>query len=168
MNTYEQDFSDPSGDSAEALSRDAIQVRSMLETDLPAMVSIDRKLNGTGEARTRYYEGKLAEVLGESGVRVSLVAEVDGAFAGFIMARVDYGEYGRTAPSAVLDTIGVEPAFQGRAVGRMLMRQLLANLACLNVETLYTRTDWNDHDTLAFFEAAGFEPAQRLSFQRAL
>ena len=168
MNTFEQDFSDPSGDSAEALSRDRIPVRSMQDTDLPAVVAIDRKLNGTGQPRTRYYQGKLAEMLGESGVRVSLVAEVAGEFAGFVMARVDYGEYGRTAPTAVLDTIGVDPAFQGKAVGRALMEQLLANLGCLNVETLHTCVDWNAHGLMAFFESAGFAPSQRLGFCRPL
>ncbi|TCO70139.1 GNAT family N-acetyltransferase [Rhodovulum euryhalinum] len=168
MNTCEKDFSDPSSDSAEAFSRDPLPVRSMLETDLPAVVAIDRKLNGSGEPRTRYYEAKLTEMLGESGVRVSLVAEIEGEFAGFVMARVDYGEYGRTAPSAVLDTIGVEPAFQGRGVAAALLRQLLANLASLNVETLHTRVDWNAHGLMAFFETAGFTPSQRLSFCRPL
>ncbi|GAA0291924.1 GNAT family N-acetyltransferase [Rhodovulum strictum] len=168
MNTHDTDFSDPSGDGPEALGRDPILVRSMRETDLPAVVAIDRKLNGTGQPRSRYYQGKLAEMLGESGVRVSLVAEIDGMFVGFVMARVDYGEYGRTAPSAVLDTIGVDPGFQGRAVGRALMRQLLGNLGSLNVETLHTRVDWNAHGLMAFFESAGFAPAQRLAFCRTL
>ena len=35
----------------------------------------------TGRDRTAYYRRKLAEVLTESGIRVSLVAELDGQFA---------------------------------------------------------------------------------------
>jgi ribosomal protein S18 acetylase RimI-like enzyme len=166
MTVLEADFSDASGDDIEALARDRIPIRSMTEADLPAIIAIDRKLTGT--ARVAYYQGKLAEMLDESGVRISLVAEVDGIFAGFAMARVDFGEYGRTQPSAVLDTIGVAPEFHRRGVGDALFSQLLANLRSLNVETLYTRVEWNALPLVAFFERAGFQPAQRLSFQRRL
>ncbi|CAL8970581.1 hypothetical protein RHODGE_RHODGE_03648 [Rhodoplanes serenus] len=168
MSTVETDFSDPSGDDIEALARDRIPVRSMTENDLPHIVAIDRKLDTARRDRTAYYRRKLSEMLTESGVRVSLVAEIDGQFAGFVMARVDYGDYGRTAPSAVLDTIGVSPAFQHRRVGAALVSQLLLNLRSLNVETVYTRVGWNDFDLLAFLERSGFSPAQRLSFHRPL
>ena len=166
MTMLDTDFSDASGDDIEALARDAIPTRSMTAGDLAAIVAIDHKLTGT--ARPAYFQDKLAEMLEESGVRISLVAELDGAFAGFAMARVDFGEYGRTQPSAVLDTIGVAPEFQQRGVGAALISQLLANLRSLNVETLSTRIEWNDLPLIAFFERAGFEPAQRLSFQRLL
>ena len=126
----DKDFSDSSGDDFEALARDRIPVRSMVEADLPAIVATDRKI--TGLDRSAYYRRKLDEVLRESGVRVSLVAELDGQFAGFVMARVDFGEYGRTASTAVVDTIGVNPAFAGRDVGRALLSQLTANLFFLN------------------------------------
>lgn len=168
MTVIEPDFSDPSGDEAEALARDRIPVRSMTEADLPAVVAIDRKLNGTGRDRTAYYEAKLAEMLKESGVRVSLVAEVGGIFAGFVMARVDYGEYGRTAQSAVLDTIGVAPAFQHRGVADALTSQLLLNLRSLGVDTIFTRVAWNAHGLLRYFERSGFAPSQRLCFRKPL
>lgn len=168
MTVIETDFSDPSGDEFDALARDRVPVRSMAEADLPAIIAIDRKLNGTGRDRTAYYESKLAEMLNESGVRVSLVAEVDGQFAGFVMARLDYGEYGRTAPSAVLDTIGVAPVFQSCGVASALISQLLLNLRALDVETVYTRVAWNAYALLGFFERSGFAPSQRLCFRKAL
>jgi ribosomal protein S18 acetylase RimI-like enzyme len=168
MTVIEPDFSDPSGDDFEALARDHVPVRSMAEADLPAIIAIDRKLNGTGRDRTAYYKGKLAEMLNESGVRVSLVAEVDRQFAGFVMARVDYGEYGRTAQSAILDTIGVLPAFHHRGVASALISQLLLNLRSLNVETIYTRVPWNAYTLLGFFERSGFRPSQRVSFHKPL
>lgn len=158
----EVDFSDPSGDDFEALSRDIVPVRSMEERDLPAIIGIDRKI--TGRDRSSYYKRKLAEALNESGVRVSLVAEVDGQFAGFVMARVDFGEYGRTVPAAVIDTIGVNPAFSHRNVGRALLSQLLSNLASLRVERVYTQLDWDNFALLGFLKRLGFNPSQRLSF----
>ena len=103
----EIDYSDERSDDFEALARDSIPVRSMTAGDLKALISIDRRI--TGHDRTGYYERKLAESMDESAVRVSLVAELDGRPAGFIMARVDFGEFGRAEPEAVIDTIGVDP-----------------------------------------------------------
>ena len=68
------------------------------------------------------------EALHESDVRVSLVAEQDGRPVGFIMARVDFGEFGRFEPTAVMDTIGVDPDYRDRGIGRALLSQLLINL----------------------------------------
>ncbi len=161
---HETDYSDPSGDDALSLARDRIPVRSMAAADLPALIRIDRKL--TGRDRTQYFERKLAEALEESGVRVSLVAELDGLPAGFVMARVDYGEFGQAEPEAVIDTIGVDPGHLHERVAEALMSQLLANLAGLRVERVRTQVAWNAYDLLGFLEYCGFRPSQRLSLSR--
>jgi len=88
----------------------------MKEDDLAAAVRIDRKL--TGRDRSAYYAAKLREMLTESGIRVSLVAEEDGFVVGFVMARVDFGEFGKVDKAAVLDTIGVHPGFAVRRRAR--------------------------------------------------
>ena len=144
------------------LARDRIPVRSMKESDLAVLTAIDRRI--TGRDRTRYFERKLAEALHESDVRVSLVAELDGVPAGFIMARVDLGEFGRLESAAVLDTVGVEPEYRDRGVGRALLSQLLANLASLRVEKILTEVDWADRDLIGFLARCGFKPSTRLSF----
>ncbi len=143
-----------------------LPVRSMTEGDLPAIVRVDRKI--TGRDRTQYYQRKANEALRQSGVRVSLVAEVDGQFAGFLMARVDLGEFGRTDPVAVLDTVGVDPAFSGRRAGRAMLEQLLLNLRSLRVERVLTEVEWDHHQVLRFLARTGFEHSQRLSFVKAV
>lgn len=143
-----------------------LPVRSMTEDDLPSIVRTDRKT--TGRDRTPYFHRKANEALRQSGVRVSLVAELDGQFAGFLMARVDLGEFGRTDPVAVLDTIAADPAFKGRGVGRALMEQLLLNLRSLRVERILTEVEWNDFDLQRFLVRTGFGPSQRLSFVKPL
>ena len=97
-----------------------------------------------------------------SGVRISLVAEQDGLVVGFVMARVDYGEFGCTETEAVMDTIGVDPAFAGRGVGRALLSQLLHNLNSLRVERVRTEVAWNAFEFNRFLAALGFRPSQRL------
>lgn len=148
------------------LARDRIPVRSMAERDLRALVSIDRRI--TGRDRAVYFKRKLADALTESNVRVSLVAEIDGGAVGFIMARVDVGEFGRVETTAVIDTIGVDPDYQNRGVGRALVSQLLTNLGTLRVEKVRTEVEWQDHDLLAYLERNGFLPSQQLCFDQSL
>ena len=144
------------------LARDRIPVRSMAEGDLRALVAIDRRI--TGRDRTGYFKRKLADALTESDVRVSLVAELDGVPIGFIMARVDLGEFGRVETTAVIDTIGVDPDYRDRGVGRALLSQLLVNLGTLRVEQVRTEVDWRDRDLLAYLDRSGFLPSQQLCF----
>ncbi len=154
------DYSDPGGDDFVALPQDRTPVRSMAAGDLDAIIRIDEKL--TGRERRDYYEAKLKEVMDESGVRVSLVAEADGRPVGYIMARVDYGEFGRAEPTAVIDTIGVEPGHDHQGIGAALMSQLMVNLDALHVEALRTTVSWNNFSLLGFLNRSGFRPAQQL------
>lgn len=85
------DYSDRDSDDFEALSRDRFFIRSMSTSDLEQIIRIDKKLNGY--ERREYFEAKLQEVMKESGVVISLVAEIDNHVAGYIMARVDFGSW---------------------------------------------------------------------------
>lgn len=162
----EVDYSDPQSDDYEALARDRVLVRSLNAGDLDALIAIDRRI--TGHNRTGYYQRKLAETMDESAVRVSLVAELDGRPAGFVMARVDFGEFGRTEPEAVIDTVGVDPGFARRDIGKAMLSQLLTNLRALQVDDVRTEVRWNDFGLLAFLENCGFVPAQRIAFRRTV
>ena len=71
----ERDYSDPSGDDFDALSRDKVLIRSLTQEDLDPVVRIDQKI--TGRNHRAFFQRKFREVLFESGVRISLVAEGD-------------------------------------------------------------------------------------------
>jgi len=149
-----------------ATRADGVQLRALSAKDLDDVVRIDREV--TGRDRRAYMQQSLDEALRESGARISLAALVDGALAGFLMARADLGDFGRTEPVAVLDTIGVAPGLGRRGVGRAMLGQLLTNLATLRIERVETVVDAGAQDLRGFFEGAGFEPAQRLAFVRLL
>ncbi len=149
-----------------ALFRDTVPVRSMEEKDLAAIIRLDGKLSGTD--RSAFYRSKMDEVLNDSAIRVSLVAEQDDAVVGFAMVRLDYGEFGQAEPSAVLDTIGVHPAYGEMGVGKALLSQLLGNLAVLQVNAVQTQISWDDFTLLNFMNSCGFEPTQNLVLQKAL
>jgi len=155
-----QVHSGAAGDYYEKLARDQVRVRSLAEGDLAAIVRIDRKL--TGVERSAYYAAKLREMLTESGIRVSLVSGDGDIVTGFVMARVDFGEFGKLERAAVIDTIGVHPAYGGSGVGHALLSQLLLNLSTLKVETVVVQVSHENFGLQRFLHARGFAPSQRL------
>lgn len=148
------------------LARDTADLRTMSESDLAGIVRIDRAL--TGHDRGDYIAAQFAESMADSAIRLSLVARIDGLAAGYLMARADLGDYGRTEPVAVIDTIGVDPAFGRRGIGRALLSQLVANLGALRVERVETIVAPRDFALARFLADRGFAPSQRLAFERPL
>jgi len=110
----------------------------------------------------------MAESMEPSRTRISLVGRLDGAVVGFVMARADVGDFGRTEPVAVLDTIGVDPAYARRGIGRELLARLLDNVSQLQVERVETLVRVADLELLGFFQGLGFAPSQRLPFVREI
>ncbi len=137
-----------------------VLVRGLQPADLEAVIALDAK--NVGRPRTEYFKLKLEQNLVETGVKISLAAEIDGCFCGFLLARLHYGEFGAPEPVAVLDTFGVHPDFHRRGVGSALMNQLYTNLGGLGVSSLRTQVEWPDRDLLAFFHDQGFHLADRL------
>ena len=137
-----------------------VVVRRLMEADLNAVIQLDAKI--TRRRRTEYFRLKIQESMGRTGIAVSLVAELDACFVGFLLARVYHGEFGILEPVAALDTIGVHPDFRRRGVGRALIEQLCTDLRAVGVDRLQTEAAWNDPEMLAFFQREGFRPAPRL------
>lgn len=138
-------------------------VRGLVPGDLDHVIALDAK--NAGRRRDEFFRIKLQQNLAETGIKVSLAAEIDGMFAGFLLARVYYGEFGALEPVAVLDTIDVHPDFRRQGVGSALMRQLTTNLVGLGVAKLRTEVDWDAPDLLVFFHHEGFRPAARIGLE---
>lgn len=154
------------GDDLSPLERDALPAQLLQESDIEGVARIDRR--HTGRDRRGFLCRSMREALADSAVRVSLVVRVDGGVAGFVMARMDYGDFGRAEPTAVIDTVGVDPLRARQGIGRALLSQLLMNLHALGVERVETIVPAGDVALTAFFCNAGFGPSQRLSFVKRL
>lgn len=150
----------------DALARGPIDVRALAAGDLEDIIRIDRHV--TGRRRDSFMREVLEEALSDAGVRLSLIARVDGIAAGFVTARADFGDSGRVEPVAVLDTIGVAADYAHRGVGHALLSQLFANLSALGVDRVETVVAPENFDLLGFFYDVSFEQSQRLAFDKRL
>ncbi len=159
----EVDFSARDGNDFERANRATADVRTMKQEDLATISRIDQAI--TGRDRSAYLRAQFEETLSDEGLRVSLVARNDGGtVVGYLMASVDRGDFGRTAPVAILDTLGVDPRFTGKGVGRAMLAQLFTNLGALRVEHVETIVAAPDMPMYGFLAKAGFGPSKRLPF----
>lgn len=145
------------------LDRDAVLVRNLRWQDQEAVIGIDARI--LGRRREEFFRIKLRQAFSDTGIAVSLAAELDGCLAGFLLARVYYGEFGIAERVAVLDVLGVHPDFRGRRVGAALVDQLRTNLLALGIRTLQTEVSWDDAALMTFFQHEGFRPAPRLCLE---
>lgn len=160
------DYGTPRAGDFQALARDDVEVGVLGERDVEGVARVDR--GHTGRDRRGYLCRTVREALADSAVRISLAARVDGSVAGYLMARVDYGDFGRAEPVAVIDTIGVDPLRARQGIGRALLSQLFLNLRGLGVERVETVVAPGNLDLMGFFHRAGFSPSERLSFAKKL
>ncbi|MCP3978677.1 MAG: GNAT family N-acetyltransferase [bacterium] len=137
-----------------------VVVRGLRPDDLEAVIALDAK--NTGRRREEFFKVKLQQNLAETGLKVSLAAEVDGCFCGVLLVRVYYGEFGAPEPVAVLDTLDVHPDFRRQGVGAALLQQLRQNLEGLRVSRLQTQVPWDSPELIGFFHRQGFHMADRL------
>lgn len=161
----EVDYGAPTARDFETLARDRADLHGLATRDLADVIAIDRRI--TGRSRDSYLTRLFDEALNDSAIRVSLVARQD-MTVGFIMAKTDFGDFGRTAPTAVIDTIGVHPQFAGAGIGTAMLSQLFVNLHALHVERVETVVAPENFDLLGFFYKAGFSPSQRLALVKRL
>ena len=160
------DYGMPEGNDFERLARDTCDVRAMQTADLAEIVRIDRAI--TLRNREAYMRARLDEAMLDSALRVSLTARLDRAIVGYLMASADLGDFGRTEPVAVIDTIGVDPDYAHRGVGHAMLSQLFANLGALRIERVETVVGTRDLALLGFLYDTGFVPSQRIPFVRRL
>jgi len=146
-------------DALDPLDLDVV-IRNLTAADLDAVIMLDAK--NVGRRREEFFKLKLKQALSDTGITVSLAAEMKGSFVGFLLARVFYGEFGVTERVAVMDVIDVHPAFRGQHVATALLDQLRTNLEGLGIGVLRTEVGWENTELLGFFRREGFVMAQRV------
>ena len=145
-----------------------IQIRLMKADDFDAVVEIDQKVIST--SRKEYYELKFEKLFNTNDyLPASLVAEkANGTVVGFVMGELYMGEYGIFQEGATLDTIGVDPDYQQKGIGELLINEFVDHLRKLGVQKINTLVGWNDSKLIHFFSANQFSPSKTINLERSL
>ena len=157
---------------------DKVKIRVLDESDLDAVVKIDK--NVLGKERRAFWKRKIAY----AGIypRPALVAEFEGKVVGFILGYVSGWEFGVPDTVGWIDTLGVDPAYQRRGIGRELFNALIEifkrsgreetpeakkaeKQKVEGVNVVYTLASWIDSDLLQFYHAMGFKKGQMINLE---
>ena len=135
---------------------DQVRIRPIEELDIEEIAAIDEGIGGryrpdVWEKRVFYYLRRDPEG--------SFVAEAGGKVVGFMLGEVRSGEFGMEEPTGWVEVLGVDPAFQGRAVGRRLAEAMLGHFRDLGVQRVRTLVDEGMPQIEGFFRSLGFAAA---------
>ena len=155
-----------------------VKIRVLDESDLDAVVEIDKKV--LGKERRAFWKRKIAY----AGIypRPALVAEFEGKVVGFILGYVSGWEFGVPDTVGWIDTLGVDPTYQRLGIGRALFNALIEIFKSSGreetpearetekrevegVDVVYTLTSWSDWDLLQFYHAMGFKKGEMLNLE---
>jgi ribosomal protein S18 acetylase RimI-like enzyme len=150
------------------MNESTMKIRLMQADDFDAVIAIDEKILKT--SRREYYEVKFEKLFQTRDyLPASLVAEeANGTVVGFVMGELYMGEYGIFEEEARLDTIGVDPNYQEKGVGRQLMDEFMDHLRTVGVKKINTLVDWNDSKLIHFFSANNFSPSRTINLERQI
>ncbi len=157
---------------------DNVKIRVLSENDLNSVVRIDKKV--LGRERRDFWKRKIA--YSDIYPRPALVAEVDGKVVGFILGYVSGWEFGVPDSVGWIDTLGVDPAYQRRGIGRLLFNSLIDVFKRSGIEKkpetneakqpkiegvniVYTLVSWDRMDLLQFYHAMGFKKGDVLNLE---
>ncbi|CAI09130.1 GNAT family N-acetyltransferase [Aromatoleum aromaticum] len=139
-------------------------MRVLTKDDLNAVVEIDAA--ASKQNRRDYYERKFAAILNpKHEINASLICEIDGKIAGFVMGDIYFGEFGIPESTATIDTIGVDPRFQNHGVASELLDQFMMNMKAGGVSKVYTLVNWDDFALEKFFSRQKFAPSKRINLE---
>jgi ribosomal protein S18 acetylase RimI-like enzyme len=132
-----------------------VTIRSIAQRDLESVVRLDAL--HTGEPKPAYWKQVFRDFLKKQPerVRVGLIAEQQGALAGFVLAEVRGFEFGSEPCGWVLE-IGVDPTLARRQIATELLAEASRRLRASGITTVRTMVRRNDVPVLTFFRTNGF------------
>lgn len=98
---------------------------------------------------------------------VSFVAEVNGKVVGFMISYIVCGGFG-LEKGAWIATLGVDPKFMGRGIGKRLAEEILLVYREKGINDIYTSVRWDSVDLLSFFKTLGFDRSNFINLRKDL
>ena len=142
--------------------RAKVKIRSMTEADLERIKDIDRAL--VGPDRVLSWPLTVEADWWLNRPMLNLVAETGDNVVGFLLGDIRGAEYGADT-SGWIDMMGVAPEYQGRGIGRRLVKAFGEEYQRNRVKVrVVVRED--DERLIAFWTSVGFQRGNLVSYER--
>ena len=103
----------------------------------------------------------------EGNGKTSLVAEVNGKVAGYMISTTLYAGFG-IQKSAWIMAIGVHPHHMGQGLGLKLANKICDIYRERGVNSIYSSVMWDSIDVLSFFKKLGFTRSEFINLKKEL
>jgi ribosomal protein S18 acetylase RimI-like enzyme len=98
---------------------------------------------------------------------ISFAAEFDGRVVGYMISYIVHGGYG-LENSAWIATLGVDPKFMGRGIGKRLAEALFEVYRRRRIKHVFTSVRWDSVDLVSFFKTLGFSRSDFINLKKDL
>jgi ribosomal protein S18 acetylase RimI-like enzyme len=143
-----------------------ISIRNAQPADLDAVVRLD--VDATGAEKRAYWQESFARhVAPPHGGHLFLVAEKDGAIAGFIVAEIRAWEFG-SPPCGWVFALNVARHLREHGIGSVLFNELCARLRARGIDTVRTMVEITNKLNLSFFRSMGMTSGPYIEMEKRL
>jgi len=97
----------------------------------------------------------------------SFVAEIGGKVVGYMISYIVFGGFG-LEKTAWIATLGVDPKYMGRGIGKRLAEEILRVYREKGVNYIFTSVRWDSVDLLSFFKTLGFDRSNFINLRKEL
>ena len=149
----------------ETLVEENISIREIRLEDTQAIQDI-RIAISEEDARVDFQKLMEQHVSGGNG-KTSLVAEVNGKVAGYMISTTLYAGFG-IGKSAWIMSFGVHPDYMGQGLGLKLANRICDIYKEKGVGSIYSSVMWDSIDVLSFFKKLGFERSEFINLKKKL
>ncbi|MCC6202636.1 MAG: GNAT family N-acetyltransferase [Gammaproteobacteria bacterium] len=140
-------------------------IRDVAAGDLDAIVAID--LGETGVAKHDYWREKFELAARQRATHIFLVAEQEGAVAGFIIGEIKAWEFG-SSPCGWVSAIGVANESRFTGTGTRMLEALLAEFKRAGIDIVRTMVARGNRELMSFFRSQGLMAGPYLQLEMRL
>ncbi|MFQ5826979.1 MAG: GNAT family N-acetyltransferase [Dehalococcoidia bacterium] len=141
-----------------------VEIRTMTEDDIPAILEIDRKLSGG--LRTPTYQSSVESYIGGE-LSLSCVAEDRGRIVGFITGECRPVHY-MERPHALIELIGIDPEYQRRGIATRLIEAFGERCRERGALSVHAMISVGDEAMRSLLRSLDFTMGEMVTFQMAL
>ncbi len=145
---------------AMAAKENDVQIRQMEETDIDAMLEIDRIINGAKRAVT--YDNLISTIIGGD-IAFSFVAETRDQVVGFVFATVTYVPE-EVSRACIIQILGVHPDYRHQGIAGKLIRSLAEDCSSKEIKIIRVMVERHDKQLQGLFNALEFRPGNLIDY----
>ena len=139
-----------------SIDRNAVKIRRMVSSDITSTLGIWWADIPEKEMVASQLHGPLD---------LSFIAEHEGVLVGFILAKLVYAGLPMTGTGVII-LIAVNPDYQKRGIGTMLIEALEKHCKSKGIETIRAIVPQRDTKIIKYFANAGFRPSDMLNYDK--